>query len=203
MPATRSTDEALIMLGEMERGALSVLAREGLPDVPGLYRRDAAEAPWTLLTNPSTVEERWQEILNRPPDAGFHYLKLSDVARAERPDVAEVHSAAAVLDRSDDLRALLTRPGEEETQNDALLMFWSTVELMIVLFAGNGDKDPIRANARRALEWETWRREALRLWETSPGLSLRTTAKLLVERLCLSESHHSVRRRLSGHRPQA
>lgn len=92
LPATRSTDEALIMLGEMERGALSVLAREGLPAVPGLYRRDAPEAPWTLLTNPSTVEERWQAILNRPPDAGFHYLKLSDVARTERPDVAEVQS---------------------------------------------------------------------------------------------------------------
>ena len=165
----------------MERGALSVLAREGLPDVPGLYRRDAPEGPWTLLANPSTVEERWQEILNRPPDAGFHYLKLSDVARAQRPDVAEVQSAAAVLDRSDDLRALLIRTGEEETQNDALLMFWSTVELMIVLFAGNGDKDPIHASARRALEWETWRREALRLWETSPDLSLRTTAKLVVE----------------------
>jgi len=82
-------------------------------------------------------------------------------------------------------------------------MFWSTVELMIVLFAGNKDKDPIRANARRALEWETWRREALRIWEISPALSLRATAKLVVERLGLSESHHSVRRRLSGHRPEA
>ena len=103
------------------------------------------------MANPSTVEERWQEILNRPPDADFHYLKLSNVARAEQPDVAEVQSAAAVLDQSDDLRTLLTRPGEEETQNDALVMFWSTVELMIVLFADNGDKDPIRASARRAL----------------------------------------------------
>ncbi|MNU38046.1 hypothetical protein D3C71_267070 [compost metagenome] len=203
LPSTRSVDEALVMLSEMERGALSVLTREGLPDVPGLYRRDAPGAPWSLLPRPATVEDRWQEILDRPPDAGFHYLKLSDVARAERPGVAEVQSAAAVLDRTDDLRALLTRPGEEEAQNDALLMFWSTVELMIVLFAGDRDKDPIRVNARRALEWETWRREALRIWEASPGLSLRSTAKLVVERLGLSESHHSVRRRLSGHQPAA
>ena len=203
LPATRSVDEALIMLSEMERGALSVLTREGLPDVPGLYRRNGPGAPWSLLPKPATVEDRWQEILDRPPDAGFHYLKLSDVARAERPGSADLQSAAAVLDRTDDLRALLTRPGEEEAQNDALLMFWSTVELMIVLFAGDKDKDPIRANARRALEWETWRREALRIWEISPALSLRATAKLVVERLGLSESHHSVRRRLSGHRPEA
>lgn len=76
--------------------------------VPGLYRRDAPEAPWTLLANPSTVEERWQEILNRPPDAGFHYLTLSDVARAERPDVAEVQSAAAVLESHHSVRRRLS-----------------------------------------------------------------------------------------------
>ena len=202
LPSTRSVDEALIMLAEMERGGLATLANEGLPHVPGLYRRDGPGAPWNLMPKPETVERRWEEILSRPPDAGFHYLKLADVARSERPGVAAIQSAAAVLDRTDDLRALLTRPGEDE-QNEALLMFWSTVELMVVLFAGDRRNDDIRSNARRVLEWETWRREALRLWEAAPGLSLRATAKLVVERLGLSESHHSVRRRLSGYRPAA
>lgn len=200
LPSTRSVDEALIMLAEMEKGALAALANEGLPHVLGLYRRHYQGGGWNLMPKPETVERRWEEILSRPPDAGFHYLKLADVARSERPDAAAIQSAAAVLDKTDDLRALLTRSSDDETQNEALLMFWSTVELMVVLFAGNRRNDDVRSNARRALEWEIWRREAMRLWETAPGLSLRATTKLVVERLGLSESHHSVRRRLSGYR---
>ena len=75
----------------------------------------------------------------------------------------------------------------------ALLMFWSTVELMAVLFSGRGDE--VRQGARRAVEWDIWRAEARRVWAGAPNLSLRMVSKMVVTRLGLSESSHTVRRR--------
>lgn len=197
LPSTRSTAEAMVLLAEMEKGALGLLSSRGLPDVPGLYRRDGPGGDWRLMSNPTSVEQRWEQVLSHPPEAGFRYLKLADIVRAEHPDDANLAAAAAVLDRTDDLRELLEQAESEESDGKSLLMFWSAVELMVVLFAAQQSDGGIRRSAQRALEWEIWRREALEIRKLHPGLSHRSTAKLVVERLGLTESYHSVRRRLS------
>ena len=201
LPSTRTVDEAMALLAEMEKGALILLSSRGLPDVPGLYRRDGPGEDWRLLQSPATVEQRWSEVLSHPPEAGFRYLKLGDVVRAEHPHDKDLAAAAAVLDRTDDLRELLARAAAEEPDGKSLLMFWSAVELMVVLFAAQSGHGAIRKSAQRALEWEIWRREALEIWKKHPELSDRATAKRVVDNLHLAESHHSVRRRLSGFKP--
>jgi hypothetical protein len=197
-PSSRTLDDALLLLDEIERGAIELFALNGLPTQQGLYRRVEPDGEWGLLLHDASPEARWAEVLDRPPEAGFRYLSLADVARFQRPDLASVHAAAATLDRSGDLRRLL-QEGSGEEDGAALLMFWSTVELMTVLFSGR--RDDVRQGARRAVEWEIWRTEARRVWAGAPTLSLRLVAKMVVTRLGLSESSHTVRRRLSGHRP--
>lgn len=129
-----------------------------------------------------------------PPEAGYRYLKLTDVARAEKSEFVDVQRAAATLDRASDLARLLSQ-SDGEDDDPALLMFWSTVELMAMLFDG-GARSNGRKVAECRLQWGVWRAEANRIWETSPEMSVRSVAKLVVSRLGLSESHHSVRRRL-------
>lgn len=198
LPSNRTLYDALLLLDEIERGAVELFALNGLPTKQGLYRRVEPDGEWRLLPDDASPEARWAEVLDRPPEAGFRYLSLADVARVQRPDHASVHAAAATLDRSNDLRRLLQESlGEED--GAALLMFWSTVELMAVLFSGKGDE--VRQGARRAVEWDIWRAEARRVWAGAPNLSLRMVSKMVVTRLGLSESSHTVRRRLSGHRP--
>ena len=191
------------MLGEMESGALAVLARYGLPHRGGLYRRDGTDEAWQLIDEPASAAERWQEILDHPPEAGFRYLKVADVARIEQASSPDVQLAATVLDRIDDLKSLL---GVDESDslgehNPALLMFWSTVELMAVLFDNRPNGHTVRAIGTRALEWDRWRREAVEMWHDEPESSARLMAKKVVEKLSLTESEHSVRRRLRGYRP--
>lgn len=200
LPATRSLEDALALLTEIERGAIEVFARHGLPTQPGLYRQEEPGGPWSLMDKPHSTEERWEMILSRPPEAGFRYLSLAEIGRLERPGDADVLAAAATLDRSWDLRRLLEGPEGPEL-DAATLMFWSTAELLAVLFGGPNRRGDSRQAGRRAVEWEIWRAEARRVWEAEPLLSARTVAQLVVDRLGLAESHHSVRRRLSGYRP--
>ncbi|GEM_PF-2880948 len=197
-PSSRTLDDAFVLLDEIEQSALELFSLNGLPTRQGLYRHMEPDGDWQLLTDEASPEARWAEILDSPPEAGFRYLSLADVARSQRPDLDSVHAAAAMLDRSADLRRLL-QDGTGEEDGAALLMFWSTVELMAVVFSGK--RDDVRQGARRAVEWEIWRAEALRIWRGAPTLSLRLVAKMVVTRLGLSESSHTVRRRLSGHRP--
>lgn len=199
-PTLRTLDDALALLAEIEQGALDVFARHGLPARQGLYRREATGTDWLLMESPSSPEARWREILERPPEAGYRYHSLADVGRAERPDVPEVQVAATTLDRSADLGRLLSAADGEEASPE-LLMFWSTVELMVVLFSARPGRSDSRSTGRRIVEWTLWRAEAQRIWQAEPGLSTRAVAKLIVQRLDLQESYHSVRRRLSGHRP--
>lgn len=198
-PTARSLDDALVMLDAIERGAIEVFERHGLPSRPGLYRSETASGEWRLMEEAVSAEARWLKILEHPPEAGFKYLSLADVGRTSAPAIAEVQTAAATLDRCYDLRHLLSDTNGEEA-SPALLMFWSTVELMAVIFNGSRRNDG-RAAARRAVEWQIWRAEADRIWQAEPTLSLRSAARRVVERLGLSESHHSVRRRLTGFRP--
>lgn len=197
-PSSRTLADAFALLDEMEQSAIELFSLNDLPTRQGLYRHAEPDDSWQRLTEESSPEARWAEILDFPPEAGFRYLSLADVARLQRPDLASIHAAAATLDRSADLRRLLQdSTGEED--GAALLMFWSTVELMAVVFSGKGDN--VRKGARRAVEWEIWRAEARRIWTSTPTLSLRLVAKMVVARLGLSESSHTVRRRLSGYRP--
>lgn len=200
LPATRSLEDALTLLAEIERGAIKAFARHGLPTQPGLYRQEEPGGGWSPMDKPQTAEERWDMILSRPPEAGFRYLSLAEIGRLEKPGDTDVLAAAATLDRSWDLRRLLEGPEGPEL-DAAILMFWSAAELLAVLFSGANRRNDSRQSGRRAVEWEIWRAEACRVWEDEPLLSTRAVAQLVVDRLGLAESHHSVRRRLSGYRP--
>lgn len=199
-PSSRTVGDALALLAQVEGEALDTLARHDLPSEPGLYRRAVAGDEWTLMPQNLSVEERWAQILQSPPDDGFRYLSLADVARAEHPTIAAVQVAAATLDRIDELKRLL-QDGVYDESGSSLLMFWSTMELMAVLFGNRKREDSRRG--RRAVEWEIWRSEARRVWSETPDLSDRVVAQYVVARLDLIESYHTVRRRLAGCRPEA
>jgi hypothetical protein len=201
LPSMRSLEDALALLAEIERGAIEVFGRAGLPTLTGLYRRGVADGDWERLADDLPADARWREILDRPPEAGFRYLSLADVGRTQHPGSPDIQSAAATLDRAEDLRRLLRQGAADGEEDPALMMFWSTVELMAVLFGGGGRKEDGRTAGRRAVVWETWRAEAGRVWNAEPELSARMVAKLVVQRLALNDSPHTVRRRLSGFQP--
>jgi len=200
LPSMRSLDDALMLLTEIERGAVDAFARTGLPTEPGLYSKGSEDGVWEKLADDLPADVRWQHILDRPPEAGFRYLSLADVGRTQCPASPEIQAAAATLDRASDLRRLLREGAAEGEEDPALMMFWSTVELMAVLFSGGRQQDS-RATGRRAVLWEIWRADARRVWLDQPDLSIRAVAKMVVERLSLTESPHTVRRRLARYRP--
>lgn len=194
LPSMRSLEDARALLADMESEALETFSDAGLPTTPGLYRRSLGDTGWHRLTDDPSVEGRWTQIMERPPEAGFRYFSLSDVGRAEHPTSTAVLAAAVTLDRVADLRRLLEQDAPEEAGSSALLMFWSTVELMVILLGE--PRRSGRAAARRALLWDAWRAEAQRIWLESPELSARAVAQAVAERRGHGESPHTVRRRL-------
>ena len=93
------------LLKRIERTALDVYARHGLPTVHGHYRRARRARSWTFLGEHLTPEVRWALLLDKPPEDGWRYGTLADIGRSGDP---EVQAAGALLADCARLRTALT-----------------------------------------------------------------------------------------------
>ena len=82
------------LLDGIERTALEVYGRHGLPTAPGHYRRGQRARSWSFLGEHLTPEARWALLMERPPEKGWRYGTLADIGRSGPP---EVKAASALL----------------------------------------------------------------------------------------------------------
>lgn len=82
------------LLDGIERTALEVYGRHGLPTAPGHYRRGQRARSWSFLGEHLTPEARWALLMERPPEKGWRYGTLADIGRSGPP---EVRAASALL----------------------------------------------------------------------------------------------------------
>ncbi|WP_269515435.1 hypothetical protein [Brevundimonas subvibrioides] len=82
------------LLDGIERTALEIYARHGLPTAPGHYRQGSGARSWSFLGEHLTPEARWTLMMERPPEKGWRYGTLADIGRSGPP---EVRAASALL----------------------------------------------------------------------------------------------------------
>lgn len=104
-------------LTAIEAGALGVYAKHGLPTRPGHYRKGPRARTWSLLAVDLSPEDRWAEILARPPEKGWRHAALADLGGIDgRPGARRASETLKTVAR---LRARLTS-GEALTPDDLL-----------------------------------------------------------------------------------
>jgi hypothetical protein len=74
-----SLPAVLKRLAAIEAAALAAYAKHGLPTRPGHYRKGPRAKSWTWLGADLSPEERWAEVLARPPERGWRHAALADV----------------------------------------------------------------------------------------------------------------------------
>jgi|VirMetMinimDraft_7_1064189.scaffolds.fasta_scaffold03838_6 hypothetical protein len=70
-------------LSGIEQAALAVYRKHGLPAQAGDYRRGPRGKRWTFIGDTLTPEERWAEIVERPPEKGWRHARLEDIGAFE------------------------------------------------------------------------------------------------------------------------
>lgn len=70
-------------LSGIEQAALAVYHRHGLPVQGGDYRRGPRGKRWTFIGDTLTPEQRWAEIVERPPEKGWRHARLEDIGGFE------------------------------------------------------------------------------------------------------------------------
>ena len=112
-----SLDAVLARLDAIEAAALAVYAHHGLPTRPGHWRRGPRAKGWTFLGARLTPEDRWAEILARPPEKGWKHAALADLGALDgRPGPRRASERLNAVAR---LRARLAS-GEPLTLDDLL-----------------------------------------------------------------------------------
>lgn len=77
-------------LSGIEQAALAVYHKHGLPVQAGDYRRGPRAKSWTFIGDTLTPEQRWAEIVERPPEKGWRHARLEDIGGFETtPAVVE------------------------------------------------------------------------------------------------------------------
>tara|TARA_R110002167_G_scaffold37267_14_gene116881 strand:- start:1113 stop:1679 length:567 start_codon:yes stop_codon:yes gene_type:complete len=77
-------------LSGIEQAALDVYRKHGLPDQAGDYRRGPRGKRWTFIGDGLNPEERWAEIVERPPEKGWRHARLEDIGSYEdRPALVD------------------------------------------------------------------------------------------------------------------
>ncbi|HEV7226834.1 hypothetical protein [Brevundimonas sp.] len=74
-----SLSATLDRLTAIEAAALSTYVKHGLPTRPGHYRKGPRAKSWTWLGADLTPEDRWAEVLARPPERGWRHAALADL----------------------------------------------------------------------------------------------------------------------------
>ena len=104
-------------LAQIEAAALAVYAAHGLPTRPGHYRKGPRARWWTFLAERLSPEDRWAEVLARPPEKGWRHAALVDLGRIDGR--TEPAAASDALTRIGRLRAHVTA-GEPLALEDLL-----------------------------------------------------------------------------------
>lgn len=99
---TAGGDDLLTLLAAIERSALELYARHGLPHAPGHYRRRQEDEVWELLGEDLKAAERWAMV-----DVGDGWRYASLEALGAHAAHAEVRQASAMLSACKGLRQRL------------------------------------------------------------------------------------------------
>lgn len=85
------------LLGEVERAALTVYERHGLPTRPGHYHRAPNARDWTFIAETLTADQKFALALEHPRDAGWRFAARDDLgaAHTETPELVRASGALA------------------------------------------------------------------------------------------------------------
>lgn len=78
-----SVQAVLDRLAAIEAEALAVYAAHGLPIRSGHYRRGPRAGSWAYLAATLSPEERWAQVLARPPEKGWRHAALADLGQMD------------------------------------------------------------------------------------------------------------------------
>lgn len=85
-------------LARLQKQALAVYERHGLPTKPGHYIRSPGDGKWRPIPKAETPQDRFAAVLRRPPDEGWRYAALADLGRKTYPDRPDVRLASDILE---------------------------------------------------------------------------------------------------------
>lgn len=203
----------------MEAEALGIFALHGLPTDPGFYRR-TPDGDWEFLGSNIAPGEKWRMVLDQPPEEGWSYVRLADIGRRQKPYEREVMVAVRLLEALDLSRRQVDdgAGGIDPARGDTLRAGMNLLRALGDVGRVSGRKllplpedSAVQADTqlfRRTLSeerqwhWRTWQAEADAIWALRPNLSRRLIAERVRRNLGLTESAHSIRRRISRPQPK-
>lgn len=103
--AAASTADLLSLLQRIETAAGHVYGRNGLPQLPGHYRRPTGGGAWERLGEGLSPAEKWALIAQSPEGEPWRYAAFE--ALGARSDIPEVRQASALLAACQGLRQRL------------------------------------------------------------------------------------------------
>jgi len=214
-PLAAELDEIGEMLSSFENRGLEVFGRHGLPTTPGAYRCSPS-GEWEFLAASMGPQDRWNLVLEKPPEAGWRYAKLADVGRHTMPQEREVMAAVRLLDAVDEARREgLDESGGFDPGKGAALKAGMRLVLALEASARFSRQKlyapPIREGTdafsapnllrrnpseERQKLWRIWCAEAVEIWRFNPHWGSRAVAMRIKKSLGLPDSVHTVRRRI-------
>lgn len=97
-------DALAALLGEIERAALAVYERHGLPTQPGDYHRAPGADAWTFIGEALTPDQKFALAADHPREAGWRFAARDDLGAAY-PETPELIQASGALSGCAWLRA--------------------------------------------------------------------------------------------------
>ncbi|MFC0632430.1 hypothetical protein ACFFGE_00850 [Brevundimonas balnearis] len=210
-PEAVAVEPLAVVVDKMRAEALDVLRRAGLPTDEGTYRKH--DGVWTHLAQRLSPEEKWALLLENPPEAGFTYGRLSDVARDLARGRRPVLAASAVLELAERLQAQLEDgsgdwdPRRAEAAESGMHLVFAVNTLARVTGQRLLPLDRVDVEDRLFLSsaseqyrwaWGRWRAEAEAIRKTRPDLDPRGVAVRVKRSLGLTETIPTILRRIGS-----
>lgn len=114
-------DALSVLLDRVEATALAVYAEHGLPTRRGHYRKGPRAAQWRWVCEHLTPAQRFDRVIDRPPEKGWRHGALEDLGAHEtaRPRLVE---ASRLLKGAAALRRRLAEGAMADDLADALTL---------------------------------------------------------------------------------
>lgn len=132
-------------LHTVEQAALDIYRRHNLPTQPASYVRRGPDAPWEILPQSLTPQQKWSLIASAPKGAGWRYGDRSVLGRHSPHE--EVRNAATLIATCDNLRRRLKGEGPVTAQDiaDAMLLGTAAGVLLSAQNRSTAEVQPSRA----------------------------------------------------------